>query len=79
MRYHIFGDELSTEKDYFRACAGGSEVRMMIPNTCPNLSNIVLTDFGSGRVTQTVIAADPGITARGWVGEIRLARPARHG
>ena len=34
----------------------------MIPNTCPNLSNIVHTDFELGRVMQTVTAADPGIT-----------------
>ena len=36
---------------------------MVIPNTCPNLSNIVHTDFELGRVIQTVGAADPGITA----------------
>jgi hypothetical protein len=35
---------------------------MVIPNTCPNLSNIVHTDFELGRVIQTVTAADPGIT-----------------
>ena len=34
---------------------------MVIPKTCPNLSNIVHTDFELGRVTQTVGAADPGI------------------
>ena len=37
---------------------------MMIPNTCPNLSNIVHTDFESDRVIQTVGAADPGITSK---------------
>ena len=36
---------------------------MVIPNTCPNLSNIVHTDFELGRVIQTVTASDPGITA----------------
>ena len=36
----------------------------MIPNTCPNLSNIVHTDFESDRVIQTVGAADPGITSK---------------
>ena len=35
---------------------------MVIPNTCPNLSDIVQTDFELGRVIQTVAAADPGIT-----------------
>ena len=35
---------------------------MVIPNTCPNLSNIVHADFELGRVIQIVIAADPGIT-----------------
>ena len=35
---------------------------MVIPNTCPNLSNIVHTDFELGRVIETVGAADPGIT-----------------
>ena len=34
----------------------------MIPNTCPNLSNIVHPDFELGRVMQTMTAADPGIT-----------------
>ena len=38
---------------------------MVIPNTCPNLINIVHTDFELGRVIQTVTAADPGITAHG--------------
>ena len=33
---------------------------MVIPNTCPNLSDIVQTDFELGRVIQTVVAA--GIT-----------------
>ena len=37
---------------------------MVIPNTCPNLSDIVQTDFELGRVIQTVVAADPGITVR---------------
>ena len=36
---------------------------MVIPNTCPNLSDIVQTDFELGRVIQTVVGADPGITA----------------
>ena len=36
---------------------------MVIQNTCPNLSNIVHTDFELGRVIQTVVGADPGITA----------------
>ena len=36
---------------------------MVIPNTCPNLSNIVHTDFELGRVIQTVTATDPGITS----------------
>ena len=35
---------------------------MVIQNTCPNLSNIVHTDFELGRVIQTVGSADPGIT-----------------
>ena len=35
---------------------------MVTPNTCPNLSNIVYTDFELDRVIQTVAAADPGIT-----------------
>jgi hypothetical protein len=35
---------------------------MVIQNTCPNLSNIVHTDFELGRVIQTVGGADPGIT-----------------
>ena len=35
---------------------------MAIPNTCPNLSNIVYTVVELGRVIQTVGAADPGIT-----------------
>ena len=37
---------------------------MVIQNTCPNLSNIVHTDFELGRVIQTVVGADPGITER---------------
>ena len=37
---------------------------MVILNTCPNLSNIVHTDFELGRVIQTVTAADCGITDR---------------
>ena len=35
---------------------------MVILNTYPNLSNIVHTDFELGRVIQTVVGADPGIT-----------------
>ena len=40
---------------------------MVIPNTYPNLSNIVHTDFELSRVMSAVTAADPGITegARG--------------
>ena len=34
---------------------------MVIPNTCPNLNDIVQTDFELGRVIQTVVAVDPGI------------------
>jgi len=37
---------------------------MVIQNTCPNLSNIVHTDFELGRVIQTVVGVDPGITVR---------------
>ena len=37
---------------------------MVMQNTYPNLSNIVLTDFELGRVMYTVVtAADLGITA----------------
>ena len=35
---------------------------MVIQNTYLNLSNIVHTDFELGRVIQTVVPADPGIT-----------------
>ena len=34
---------------------------MVITNTCPNLSNIVRTNFELGRVISTVVIADPGI------------------
>ena len=37
---------------------------MVILNTYPNLSNIVHTDFELGRVIQTVVGADPGITVQ---------------
>ena len=47
---------------FSRANVGGSGARMVIPNTYPNLSNIVHTDFELGRVIQTMAAADPGIT-----------------
>jgi len=43
----------------------------VIPNTCPNLSNIVHTDFELGRVIQTVTAADPGITAEDAIKELQ--------
>ena len=47
---------------FFKTCPFGSGARMVIPNTYPSLSNIVHTDFELGRVIQTVVAADPGIT-----------------
>ena len=50
---------------FFKTCPFGSGARMVIPNTYPNLSNIVHTDFELGRVIQTVGAADPGITGIG--------------
>ena len=43
--------------------------------TCPNLSNIVHTDFELGRVIQTVTAADPGITVHAdflFIGNIKI-------
>ena len=60
-RWHSIFDEFVTKK-VFKISPFGPGARMVMPNTCPNLSDIVRTDFELGRVIETVDAADPGIT-----------------